>query len=122
MSQITSLYVYKVVSKASPGVATDDLVRGLGLAPEGPVDPDTMVSSDAYYDFFAALAERDPQGLALPLRIGASMRSDDYGAFGLAWKSAPNLRGSLVRSERYGHVLGNAETYSTERTTDGVFF
>ncbi|MEM9057397.1 MAG: AraC family transcriptional regulator ligand-binding domain-containing protein, partial [Pseudomonadota bacterium] len=61
-------------------------------------------------------------GLALPLRIGAAMRSNEYGAFGLAWKSAPKLRGSYTRSARYGHVLGSAETYSIEQTHDGVFF
>ncbi|MEM6413505.1 MAG: AraC family transcriptional regulator ligand-binding domain-containing protein [Pseudomonadota bacterium] len=122
MSQITSLYVYKVVAQASPGVQTDDLVKGLGLAPQGPIDPAQMVSSSAYYDFFAVLAERDPEGLILPLRIGAAMRSDEYGAFGLAWKSAPNLRGSYVRSVRYGHVLGSAETYSLDKTADGLFF
>jgi len=122
VSEITSLYVYKVIGQASPGVETADLVLGLGLEPDGPIDPTKMVSSAAYYDFFAALAERDPEGLALPLRIGAAMRSDEYGAFGLAWKSAPNLRGSYARSERYGHVLGTAETYSLERTADGLYF
>lgn len=122
MSQITSLYVYKSVGQASPGVDTRDLVTQLGLEPEGPVDPTIMISSTEYYDFLAALVDRDPNGLALPLRIGAAMRSDEYGAFGLAWKSAPSLRGSFARSERYGQVLGSAETYSVEKTSGGLFF
>lgn len=122
MSEITSLYVYKVVSQASAGVETRDLVEGLGLAADGPIDPSRMVPSPEYYRFFTALSERDPDGLRLPLRIGAAMRSDEYGAFGLAWKSAPDLRGSYARSERYGHVLGSAETYSLDATDDGVFF
>ncbi|TYC63915.1 AraC family transcriptional regulator [Marinobacter sp. BW6] len=122
MAQITSLYVYKVLSQASPGVETRDLIRELGLPWEGPIDPTQMVSSTEYYDFFAALVDRDPNGLSLPLKIGASMRSDEYGAFGLAWKSAPTLRGSFTRAERYGHVLGSAETYSLEETTQGFLF
>jgi len=122
MSELTSLYVYKVVGQASPGVETADLVRQLGLDPDGPIDPARMVSSTAYYDFFAALVERDPDGLVLPLRIGAAMRSNEYGAFGLAWKSAPSLRGSYARSQRYGQVLGSAETYSVEAAPDGLFF
>ncbi|MEM6962458.1 MAG: AraC family transcriptional regulator ligand-binding domain-containing protein [Myxococcota bacterium] len=122
MSQITSLYVYKVVGQASPGVPTRDLVEKLGLSPDGPIDPARMVPSAAYYDFFAALADRDPKGLTLPLRIGSAMRSDEYGAFGLAWKSAPSLRGSYVRSERYGRVLGSAETYFMEQTPEGVLY
>ncbi len=122
MGEITSLYVYKVAGQVSTGVETDDLIERLGLPPEGPFDPAQMVSSTDYYDFFAALAARDPNGLALPLRIGAAMRSDEYGAFGLAWKSAPNLRGSYVRSARYGRVLGSAESYSLEETEDGYLF
>lgn len=122
MSEITSLYVFKVVRQASPGVKTHDLVESLGLAPDGPIDPAKMVSSSQYYDFFAKLAERDPDGLSLPLRIGASMRIDEFGAFGLAWKSAPNLRGSYVRSERYGLVLGSAETYTLQQAEDGWYF
>ncbi|MHA7901571.1 MAG: AraC family transcriptional regulator ligand-binding domain-containing protein [Henriciella sp.] len=122
MSQITSLYVHKVLSHVSSGVKTGDLLQDLGLTPDGTVDPKLMVPSNGFYDFFASLAARDPDGLTLPLRIGATMRSDEYGAFGLAWKSAPDLRGSFVRSERYGHVLGSAETYSLEQADDGWFF
>ena len=122
MSQITSLYVHKVLAQVSPGVATGDLLTDLGMVPDAPVNPKEMVASDKYYDFFAALAERDPDGLALPWRIGASMRSDEYGAFGLAWKSAPDLRGSYLRSERYGQVLGSAETYHLEETPEGWFY
>ncbi len=122
MSQITSLYVHKVLSQVSEGVETADLLERLGMLPNAPVDPKKMVPSDAYYDFFAELSIRDPQGLSLPLRIGAAMRSDEYGAFGLAWKSAPSLRGSYTRSERYGHVLGSAESYALQKTNDGWFF
>lgn len=122
MAKITSLYVYKVVAQASKGVETKDLVAGLGLDPDAAPDAAQMVSSDAYYRFFAALSERDPNGLGLALRIGASMRSDEYGAFGLAWKSAPDLRGSFIRSERYGQVLGNAESYSLSAHPDGAYF
>ncbi len=122
MGQITSLYVYKVVSQASPGVETRDLVAGLGLDPDGPIDPSNMVSSPAYYRFFADLEARDPEGLSLPLRIGASMQTDEYGAFGLAWKSAPDLRGSYHRAERYARVLSSVEVYELEPTDGGAYY
>ncbi|MFK7864292.1 MAG: AraC family transcriptional regulator ligand-binding domain-containing protein [Pseudohongiellaceae bacterium] len=123
MDKITSLYVYKVLAQATPGVETGDLLKDLRLDPDGPVDPTRMVSASEYYDFFATLIDRDPNGLEMPLRVGAAMRCDDYSAFGLAWKSAPNLRGSFVRSERYGRVLGSAETYTLERDEEkGYFF
>ena len=122
MSQITSLYVHKVLEQVSAGVPTADLLECLGMQPGAPIDTKKMVPSDAYYDFFAELSLRDPYGLSLPLRIGAGMCSNDYGAFGLAWKSAPNLRGSYLRSERYGRVLGSAEAYTLQATNDGWFF
>ncbi len=122
MGEITSLYVHKVVGEASSGVATRDLVTGLGLDPDAPIDPARMVSSADYYRFFAALEARDPDGLMLPLRIGAAMRSDEYGAFGLAWKSATTLRGSFLRAERYARVLSSVEVYVVEPTAEGAFF
>lgn len=122
MSQITSLYVYKVLQHVNKEVEVKDLLEKLGLSIDGPIDPLKMVLSSDYYDFFAKIVSRDPDGLTLPLRIGASMKCEDYGAFGLAWKSAPNLKGSFIRGERYSHVLGNAETYSLQKTKGGLFF
>lgn len=122
MSQITSLYVHKILGHVSGGVETHDLLQAMGLEPNGTINPKIMVAIDQFYDFFASLASRDPDGLSLPLRIGASMKCDEYGAFGLAWKSAPNLRGCYVRSERYGHVLGSAETYTLQKGEGGWFF
>lgn len=122
MSDITSLYVHKVLAHAGAEVETRDLLAKLGLSPEGPIDPKRMVPANQFYDFFEALAARDPEGLTLPVRVGASMKTDEYGAFGLAWKSAPNLLGSFVRSERYGQVLGSAEAYTLEECNDGWFF
>lgn len=90
MSQITSLYVHKILSQVSAGVETADLLRPLGITSGGSPDSAQMVPSAQFYDFFASLVARDPDGLALPLRIGASMQSDEYGAFGLAWKTAPD--------------------------------
>ncbi len=122
MTQITSLYVHKVLSQLAGGVETRDLLAALDMASERAVDPTLMIAADAFYDFFARVAERDPNGATLPLRIGATMKSDEYGAFGLAWKSAPDLRGSFTRAARYGHVLGNAETYTLEPSEDGWLF
>ena len=122
MGEITSLYDYKVVSQASPGVPTRDLVEGLGLDPDGPIDPARMVAAPDYYRFFADLEARDPDGLRLPLRIGASMRIDEYGAFGLAWKSAPDLRASFNRAERYARVLSSVEVYAVEPLESGAYY
>ncbi|MCH2189401.1 MAG: AraC family transcriptional regulator [Gammaproteobacteria bacterium] len=92
------------------------------MKPNSPIDPKLMVASHKFYDFFATLVSRDPDGVSLPLRIGATMRSNEYGAFGLAWKSAPTLRDSYHRAARYGRILGTAETYSLQKSEVGWFF
>lgn len=120
MGEITSLFVHKVARQASAGVETRDLFAIVGLDPQAPVDPARMVASQDYYAFFATLARRDPEGLTLPLRTGASMRSDEYGAFGLAWKSAPDLSGSYARAERYARVLTSVTTYEAEAVPEGT--
>ena len=57
-----------------------------------------MVRDEDYYRLFEQAAAADPEATTLPLRVGASMRADDYGPFGFAWKSAPTLRGSFERA------------------------
>ena len=121
MGHITSLFAYKVARQVSPGVSIRDLLSAIGLDPEGSVDPKIMLASEDYYGFFAALAKRDPAGASLPLRAGASMQCDDFGAFGLAWKSATDLRGSYIRAERFGRRLTNVSTYELEPVSDGAF-
>lgn len=122
MGQITSLFAYKVVQQVSPGVETGDVLESLGLGLDATVDPLHMVSSRAYYDFFADLARQDPEGSTLPLRVGASMRCDDYGAFGFAWKTATTLAGSYGRAEKFGRRLTSVSRYTVEPVPDGAFF
>ncbi|MEM8962299.1 MAG: AraC family transcriptional regulator [Acidobacteriota bacterium] len=121
MGQITSLFVRRVAGIADPSVDTDPLLHDLGIEPDSPFDPKLMVPADEYYDFLEKLAKLDPHGETIPLRAGAAMRCDDYGAFGLAWKSAPTLRASYERAERYARVLTSVSTYEVEPANDGAY-
>jgi AraC-like DNA-binding protein len=118
--QITSLFAHKVLDQADDGLDKRSLLQSIGIDPDGPIDPKLMVSDVDYYDIFATAARNDPTGLDLPLRVGATMRCEDYGAFGLAWKSALNLLGSYERAERYARVLTNVATYQVRKTEQGV--
>lgn len=120
MGQITSLFAWKVIGEVDATADQDALLRSVGVDPDAPIDPKRMVSDDDYYAFFERCAQADPKGATLSLRVGAAMRCDEYGAFGLAWKSAPNLRGSYARAERYARVLTSVSTYEVERTDDGA--
>ena len=121
MGQITSLFVRKVIAQADDSLDKRAFLQAVGVDPDAPVDPKVMVADTDYYDFFASLARADPNGLELPLRTGATMRCEDYGAFGLAWKSAPNLRGSCERASRYARVLTSVAAYEVRQTNEGVY-
>ncbi len=121
VGQITSLFVHKVIAQADASLDKRPFLEAVGVDPDALVDPKVMVADTDYYAFFASLARADPNGLELPLRTGASMRCENYGAFGLAWKSAPNLRGSCERAERYARVLTSVSTYEPRETDEGVY-
>lgn len=121
MGQVTSLFAWKIIRQAHESLDKAEHLRSLGIDPDAPVDPAIMVSAEDYYSFLERIARADPHGTDLPLRTGASMRSDDYGAFGLAWKSAPTLGGSYGRAERYARVLGSVATYEVEGAQDAAF-
>ena len=121
MGQVTSLFVRKVLDQVRGRVDRPALLRSVGLDPSSPPDPARMVAAPDYYDILERLAHLDSQPITLPLRVGASMNCDDYGAFGLAWKSAPDLRSSYARAERYARVLSSVATYELEVVGDGAF-
>ncbi len=121
MGQITSLFVHKVIRQVSDGLDKGALLESVGLDPDGMVDPSLMVPDTDYYALLETIAHSDPNATDLPLRVGATMRCDDYGAFGLAWKSALNLRGSYERAERYARVLTSVSTYQVRDAEEGVY-
>jgi len=116
MGQITSLFVHKVVSIATANVPDNAarrraLFESVGVDPDAPIDPKIRIPDTDYYALCERVAREDSHGVTVPLRVGASMRCDDYGAFGLAFKSAINLRKSYERAERYGLVLTSVSAY-----------
>ena len=121
MGQITSLFVHKVIAQADDSLDKRAFLEAVGVDPDAPIDPKVMVADVEYYEFFAGLVRADPNGLELPMRVGATMRCENYGAFGLAWKSAPNLLGSCERASRYARVLTSVATYQVREAEEGVY-
>lgn len=121
MGQVTSLFVRKVAGTAGPGVDRAALMRSTGVDPDADLDVGQMISDTDYYTFLEQLAAVDPDPVTIPLRAGAAMRCDDYGALGLAMKSAPTLRGTYDRPARYARVLTSVASYELEPTGEGAF-
>lgn len=119
---VSSLFAHKVVGVATAEEPADSerrrcLLQAVGVDPDAPIDPKKMLEDSVYYDLCEQVAREDTNGITVSLRVGSSMRCDDYGAFGLAWKSALDLRSSYQRAERYGLVLTSVSAYEV-RTED----
>jgi len=122
MPYVTSIFARRVIQAAGLAVDHVALLRSVGLDPDGALDVTEMIAAEAYYDLLERIAAAMPDGHELPLRVGPLMRPDDYGALGLAWKSAPTVRHSLERVERYCRLWTGNLTYELRDRDGGVDF
>lgn len=110
-----------MVAAADLGAAGPEVLASVGLDAAAPWDPKVMIPDQAYYDLLERMAAITDV-TALPLRVGAAMRCDDYGALGLAWKAAPDLLGSFARVERYARLWTSVVEYELRETPEGMLF
>ena len=96
-------------------------LASVGIDPEGPPDPKRMIPAESYYDMLEGMA-RQIDVTDLPIRTGASMRLDEYGALGLAFKAATTLGASFARVERYARLWTSVVEYELRPTETGMLF
>ena len=117
MGWISTVFVHKALDAAvalgcvDPGTRLA-LFDSVGVEPSATIDPSAMVSDSEFFGLLERIAELDERGRSVPIHMGPSMRCDDYGAFGLAFKSAVDLAGSFRRVERYGRVVTSTANYA----------
>ncbi len=121
MGQITSLFARKMVAAANDAVDARTTLASVGLEADAPWDPKAMIDAEAYYAMLESMAEQ-MDVTALPIIVGASMRCDEYGALGLAWKAAPDLRRSLSRVERYARLWTSVVSYELRPVPEGMLY
>jgi hypothetical protein len=121
MGRVTSLFAYKMVAAAGEAVDARAALRSADLDPDATPDPKVMIADEAYYTMLERMASQTDV-TALPIIVGASMRCDEYGALGLAWKAAPVLLGSFSRVERYARLWTSVVEYELRRTKRGTLF
>lgn len=122
MGLVTSLFVRKVVRAMGDAIDATAMLRSVGLDPTAETDVAQMVVDTAYYDLLERIAAETGGAVDLPIRAGRSMACDDYGAFGLAWKTAPTLRGSFARAERYWRLLTTVAEYEVRADGENAYF
>lgn len=126
MGWISTVFAHKALDAAVAFESVDldmhmALFESVGLDPSAPVDPGAMISDGDFFGLLERIADLDDRGRSVPIYMGASMRCDDYGAFGLAFKSAPDLLSSYARVERYGKVVTSIANFRVERSGTSVF-
>ena len=121
MAYVTSLFVRKLVAAAGTGIDQRAMLEGAGLDPDAPWDPKIMVSAVTYYELLESMAKQIDV-TELPVHVGASMRCDEYGALGLAWKAAPTLMASCSRIERYARIWTDVVSYELRAHPQGTLF
>lgn len=121
MGQVTSLFARKVVGVAGNAIEASAVLASVGVDADGAWDPKHMLDEDAYYGMIEFMAEQ-MDVTPLPLIVGQAMRPDEYGALGLAWKSAPNLLGSFSRVARYWRLWTSFTQYELQDADGGMLF
>ena len=118
---MTSLFARKVVAAAGGGVDAAAMLASVGIAPDDPWDAGQMVPAERYYDMLERIADQIDV-TEMPVRTGASMRLDEYGALGLAFKAATTLGASYARVERYARLWTSVVEYELRPATGGTLF
>src|SRR6056297_1678697 len=121
MGYVTSLFARKMVAAAGSGVDASMLLAEAGIDPDGPWEPKAMIPAATYYDMLERIAAQIDV-TALPVRTGASMRLDEYGALGLAFKAATTLGASYARVERYARLWTSVVEYELRSDPRGTLF
>lgn len=116
MGWISVVFVHKAIEALSGNFALSEserraLFQAVDVDPGDAVDPKRMVADTRFFTLLERIAREQDGGRAIPALIGASMRCDDYGAFGLAFKTAPDLGGSFRRVERFGRIVTSTANF-----------
>ncbi|WP_323771950.1 AraC family transcriptional regulator [Antarctobacter sp.] len=121
MGYVTSLFARKVVAAAGGEVDAEAMLASVGIAPDDSFDAGQMVPAELYYDMLERIADQIDV-TDLPVRTGASMRPDEYGALGLAFKAATTLKASYGRVERYARLWTSVVEYELRPAAGGTLF
>ena len=103
MVEVSSLFARKAVMQTDSATANSALERA-GLSREAISDPEGRVPVEQHHLLFLALAEAERPDIGFHMRTSASMRCNDFGPLGLTMKSAPTLRRSFERLDRFARL------------------
>jgi len=124
-------FVRKMVAVYAGPEEPRTLLGSVGLSPSDEADVSgeeredgaalrRTVSEGAAYELIERLMAHDDG--TLPLRYARAIGPDDFGALGLAVKTATTVRGGLERIARYLLLLTDTATYGVQERPGGAAF
>lgn len=126
MGYIATYFAHRVVDIATQGLDDKqtryaELCNVAGIESHGKSNQQNMITDTAFFGLLEHVAENFERGYSIAIRVGATMQCDDYGAFGLAFKTARDLSGSFQRVERYGKVVTSIANYLVSHGSQSAF-
>ena len=118
---MTAQIVIRFAQVARGSESSASLLARVGLAAD--LEPslalEQSVDIEAYYDLLERAGDGDDE---LPYRYAASLRPEDFGALGLALKTASSVHQALQRIARYILVLSDSLEYELTPLDGGQAF
>ncbi len=116
MPQISSIFVRKMLEQAPPELDRRALLSICGLKEEQLRQTAIQVAAPAYYTMLERVAGAYQGKPDFHIRQTSTMKCEDLGAVGLAFKVAPTLRDSLNRLSRYMRLIVRIQTFELRDT------
>ncbi|WP_416368357.1 AraC family transcriptional regulator ligand-binding domain-containing protein [Tritonibacter mobilis] len=119
MPTVTNAFA-RAMAQAGGMTLTDDgeLISGGTVVRRLPKPADGKLSETDYFDLLDWIRCQQKDEMALLAAYAKLIRADDIGVLGLAMKTAPTLRASLERLERYWQVVTDTAIYRLDTSQD----
>lgn len=115
MSAVSAIYARKQIEHAVALPNKAPLYEMVGLTPETAQDPTVMVPIGAYLELMEAVAASEWPDVQFHMKTSASMRCDEFGLFGLAFKTAPTIQQGLQRVCQYIRLHNQVSEFTAEQ-------
>ncbi len=114
MTSVSAMYARKQIENADNIKDKAQLYNIVGLTPQSAKDPAVMVAMSDYHCLMETIAKSEWPRLQFHMKTCKSMRCDEFGLFGLAFKTAPTLRHGFQSIWRYIQLHNRVSVFSAE--------
>ena len=120
MGEVSTLFVRKMLENNQVADACAQLLARAGVSEADLADPKVMVPARKYFALLEEIADLEGERVKFHINAARTMTCEDYGAVGLAWKTAPQLLNAFERIARHSRLfVQNVSGFRLEE--DGEF-